>query len=301
MIATRKAEWPKKLDRLYDDQDFNLGKVEGLAALTATTKGPKTVLANFATGGGSYIDFDIPGLTGTGQQVKKGPELDPLHPFIPDRPRYYYVIKSSSIGLVGAASQEVRITVKACDNSVSTANVIEHEDGTYELLSDGFSELNKWSSKRMRNIAPWVPAIIGFLNKQLEALKGKIKDSSSSFANFVKRIADNIQLSLTLLRIVQTFIVSLKQFIIGSEVAFLWVPPAEGGSNKFVQRVKDAKLFPGQQPFSGPSGITAGVVFMIGYSTANLKSLSPAEQALIKTQFDAVKKSFEIMTSLFTK
>ena len=286
MIATRKAEFPKKLDKSYDDPDF---------------KGPHTVLANFATGGGSYIDYDIPGLTGTGQAATKGPELDPLHPFIPDHQRYYYVIKSSSIGIVGAPSQEARVVVKTCDNSFNTAVAIEHSTGAYELLSDGFSELNKWSSKRMSNIAPWVPATINYLNKLLESIQGKIRDSSESFSNFVKQITTGIQNSLTVLKIIQTFVVMLKQFVIGSEVAFLWVPPVKGGSSGFIQRVRNAKLSPGQQPFSGPDGITAGVIFMFGYSAIDLKSLSAAEQAAFKTQFDAISTSFKAMTSLFTK
>ena len=302
MLATHKAEFPKKLERVYSDDDFNLGKVENaFAALTAKTKGPVTVLADFVTGGGSYIDYDIPGFTGSGEYVRKGTELDALHPFSPNHDRYYYVIKSSTVGILGAPSRETRVSVRVCDNSFITANVIEHVDGSYEMLSDGFSALNKWSSKRIKNVAPWVVASLKFLNKLLENLKGKVKDSSDSFTNFVEQLAKSIENFLTLLKIIQTFIYLLQQFIIDSSAAFLWVPPDKGGSDGFVQRVRNAKLRPGQTPFSGPSGITAGVVYMFGYSGSSLTKLTPAEQMAFKKEFQAVADAFKLMTSLFSK
>lgn len=296
MLATHKAEWPTKIDRVYVDPDF---------------KGPHKVLANPATGGGSYVDYNIPGLDSSGKHVDTGAYLDPKKPFIPDHQRYYYVVQSIAtpliaipavpFGIEGPQSREIRVTAKTCENSFQTANVIEHEDGSFELLSAGFSLQNKWSSVRLNLIVPWVPETIKFFNVLIESLQGMLNDASDSFVAFLKQLTDKIQNYITTLRIIQTLVTQLKKFIIGESVAFLWVPPTTGGTKKFVQRVRSAKLPAGQRSFSGPAGITAGIVMMFGYSIAGLNTLSDSDKAKFKTQFDVVSKSFKFLVSLLTK
>jgi len=274
MFRTKSFKWPTITKAVYND--FSA-----------------TVIRN-SKGGGEYYDFDIPGEEKEMDTVIGG--VPGKFKYIyPDNLYYYYVIESMFLdNTVGEPSTEKKIVVKNCDDTEATANVVEHSDGSFEYLSlDGALIENRWQSAEVNAFIPYLPQLIDKLNDMLNSFKGGTNDASDAFSDLIRDIQAKINDYITIVAILQKLITQLSKFIIGPSVAWLWVPPEEGGMLNFINRIEDAKLPEGQESFSGPNGTSIGLVGVFGYES--LKA-SPA----LKAQINVLSKTWEAMISLIT-
>jgi hypothetical protein len=184
---------------------------------------------------------------------------------------YFYVVKS---GASGQNSMELPVEVKKCNDLIDLSNVIPHPAGHYEFISAGFGRMNSWSSIQVSMVVPWVVELAGILTDFLESMKGMTNDATDSFMNFLNQIKEKIQLYVGILNTVSYIIGVFKSFVIGPSIAFLELPPAKGGPNNFVQRIKDAQLPSGQASFSGSNGISVGIVIMYAGNEAVAAGIS---------------------------
>lgn len=264
------SSWPKKEVFEYDDPDFG---------------GPKFVNANIVNGGGSFLDRNIP---------LEGDE--------PKYDQYYYVIESGWQGdsptdsLFGPRSAEIVVPVqKKCIDPDSVA-VVTHDKGFKELISAGWGGLGSWSSLQLKYSIPYMTTLLDMMNNLLNSLKGMLKSNSDSFGEFIDTLSDKIKKYLGIVELMITIVNQIKSMIIGPNAAFLYLAPEEGGINRFMDRVRSA-----QQPsggFSGPSGITGGIVFVFGEVRSN--PFGDDDQEKIQEEAEALERAFDILMSLFT-
>jgi len=293
-------DWPQKTIHVYNDPDFNKGS-------------PKIISRELGSGGGSFIDFDIPADTdlpkivvgGYDEEGNPEPGLIPIpphyfdakNPFSPMFKEYFYVLQSGPFPWAPQSS-ELRVEVKTCDNSVNTTDVVQHEDGSMEFISYSFNLLNKWSKIQIKILVPWVTSLVKMLDKVLESIKGGFDDVSDAFIEMVKVIVETVETYIGIIRVLTQLLEELKKFLIGPSVAFLYVPPKEGGISAFMSQVRNAKPPLDGNGFSGPKGITGGIVFVIGYS---LVGLSEKEKIELEKQWLITKTAFEFMSKMFKK
>jgi hypothetical protein len=213
---------------------------------------------------------------------------------IPDGvPCLYYVAQACGEGglIKGPYSTELCVPIKKCNDAFNVADIIAQPNARFEFISvGGMGQLGKWSSIQMTAMIPWFVEIIGELNKLINAVKGMIKSASDSFLDFLNQIAAKVQLFINIINTIAYIIDAFKTFILGESISFLELPPVIGGMSNFVQRIKNAKppVVNGQQQnFSGPDGISIGVVFTYGAGGADV--------ALAQT----IAKSLSFITSLF--
>jgi len=265
---------PEREVRVYDDPDFNGGDpVYIKAGVSPSLK---------------YTDFEIK----TEKVVVEGTELD--IPYIDEDGQhipitnYYYIIKSCGVtgGLEGPDSKEIVVALKSCNDAFKLSQVVSQPNGSFEFFSAGFGKVNSWSSIQLNSVIPWWGEAIKIMNKILDSLKGMVTGASDSFSKFLKQIQGKIQMYVNLLAIVVWFIEQLKNFLLGPSISFLNIPPAKGGMPVFLERIRGAQTPEGG--FSGPFGITVGVVLVYGASGTQMLALM------------AMKKAFEFIEKFFT-
>ena len=273
-IATGQLEWPTKEIVVYKDPKFNGGE--------------SIIVPIKPDGGGIYTDYEIPG------------NVDANGMFTPsaDTPsQVFYVVQSMFLDVketAGPMSAEVKIPVKYCDDSAEVTAVVQHESGMFELMAPGWNKFGSWTSIQMKVMIPFLPDVVAIVDRFLQYLKGMVTDASDSFSDFLKQIEEKILYYVNLLKLVSRMISELEKLLLGQSAAFLMVPPEEGGVSHFMDRVNNATA-PSGQPFSGPTGITAGIVVMFGLGTPGLSSDT---QAALQLKYTAIEKAFNLLKGL---
>jgi hypothetical protein len=174
-------------------------------------------------------------------------------------PQYFYVVKS---GETGQNSIELSVLVRKCNDLPNKANVIQQPEGHFEFLSMGFGNLNSWSSIQLSAAVPWVGELADMLIKFLDSMKGMVNDATDSFTGFITQIGAKLKLYVGILQTVSYVINMFKSFVIGESISFLELPPAQGGTSYFVDRIRQAKLPSDITSFSDENGISIGIVLM---------------------------------------
>jgi len=283
MLSTYQTAWPKQKMRVYADSSFK----------------PVEVKRNIR-GGGSYIDFNMPGKKVATAATIGGIPLPYI--FEPDVLNYYYVVTSKGV-TEGKPSTECHVVCKTCDDTENNVKLIQHESGAHEVLSpDGSILQNRWFASIQTNLfLPYLPEAIALLSDLLENIKGGFGDSSSAFLDFVKDLKSKIENLVSIIIILQKLVAELTKFVVGPSAAFLWLPPEEGGIRNFLNRIQTAKLLEGQEEFSGPSGTSVGYVGVYGYSIVGLTAAEAAALKAIKgPETAALTKAWEAMVNLIT-
>jgi len=175
--------------------------------------------------------------------------------------RYYYVIRASSAGIQGKNSQELAVTVKTCNDSINLADIIPQPAGRIEFVSLGLGSFGSWSKIEMTHMFPWLVDLEKIVLDMLESLKGMVTDTADSFMKFIKQIKAKITLYVGILNVIKFLLGALQNFILGSSISILNVPPAIGGTQTFVNRIRKATPPPGVT-FSDENGVTIGIVIM---------------------------------------
>lgn len=202
--------------------------------------------------------------------------------------QYYYTIESGFPPVYGPLSTEVAVEADGDDCiPKEVAETIEHENGRIELVGIGLGSLGQWSTIQARSLLPFFPILISQMNKLINTLKGMIKDASSSFGDFVQGIKDRIESYIDLVELILVIIERIASISFG-DLAFLNVPPESGGIQNFMRRVRAAE--PPEGGFTGPEGITAGMVFVYGTTQADVTLSKEREEANAK-----IAKVFELL------
>ncbi len=268
---------PERFVQEYDDKDFNEGK-------------PVTVLAppNLTTL--KYTDYEIkteeiPGSDGI--EFAYIEEEDGTKVPITN---YYYMIRSATLFVEGSNSTELNVAIKTCNDNYNIADVVQHPEGRFEFLSIGAGKLNNWSSIQLSGMVPWYEEVIKMLNNFLDTLRGTVTDASDAFTAFLDHMISRIRMYGNILSLITWLIEQFKKFIFGPSLALLKLPPKKGGMPVFAQRIRQAKVpEDAQSGFSGPNGITVGIVLCYGATDAGV--------AIIKTHSAA----FDLIESLLTE
>lgn len=234
-------QWPLKMAQVYRDDPSDNPKFGG----------PYYVEPNFIDYSGVFIDYN----------VHLGKEIT-----------YYYVVQSGTEtgNKFGPYSAEAAITSipQGCIPA-GASDVVEHPSGL-ELLSVGVGPLGMWTSVTAKQLLPFLPVIIEYLLSFLDTLEGGLKTSNKAFIDFLQGIVDKFDTLLTQLQALTDMIIALENFFSSiPKIAMLLVPTEKGGVDGFMSRVSGATPPPGG--LSGPSGISAGVVFIWGASTFDPK------------------------------
>ena len=207
-----------------------------------------------------------------------------------DVKEYFYVVETvptfSLIGLQSKAqSSPCRVTIKGCKDGANTSSIINHGDGVYEESGPASPWQLPWLSFRPLEMVPFIDVAADMLKKVLSAIAGSTEDVSSAFVKFIKSVASKIESYISLLYILKLLITSLVDlFTLPPGIYFLNLSPKTGGTDNFINRIGNAKL-PGDREFSGPSGITGGLVMVYG---------SPSDEEVRK-----MGKTFSILGGLF--
>jgi hypothetical protein len=266
---------PEKLETVYQDQSFNNGS-------------PVLVKAGFSPTL-QYIDtFFTVGSDNVPTIKDNNGNLIPIS-------EMYYVIQScdeTGKALKGPFSKELVVTIKTCNDAYNTSDVIFHPNARYELLAAGVGGLNTWTSIQMSAMAPWIIELTDMLKGLISSIKGMVTSADDSFADFLNLIQAKVQTFVGIVNVITFMLKGLKSLVLTSSVSFLEIPPATGGMDVFVNRIKNAKLPAGQPPFSGPNGVSIGFVVVYGVS-----GFLPGGQAIVNNLF----KAFHFIVSLFTK
>lgn len=282
------GDWPLKPVYKYDDPEFNPKHKTTSTEYTeideepisVTMGSPVIVKSNPITGGGEYVDQDIPVDTSGDPKFKE----------------YHYIVESGWPGFWGPPSSDIMVPVeKKCIDPMSTA-VVEHPRGYTEFISAGWGGLGQWSSLQIGRSIPLLPNMIEMMNKLLATLEGMVKNSSDSFTDFLNGLEEKIQKYMQIIDIMTAIVTKMKELVLGPSAAFLYIPPKSGGVAGFMDRIRNAK-----QPkngFSGVDGMTAGVVFAFGGSLFTVNG--EENEALIEVQAKAIEKAFGIMVKLLT-
>jgi hypothetical protein len=311
MFTQQNFKWPTRDEYVYDA----LGT-------------PVVVFPDLVNGGGSYYmslaQFTDPPAKAGGYPTKKATAPQQL----------FFVVQSIvNTGLIivdSPKSNEVAFTLKTCDDSATTVDIVEHADGSFETLAPGMARLGRWSTVSASVMIPQVTEIVDVMNKFLDQLRGGLTDASDSFSSFIDEIKNKITMYTDMVDALTKVIEQLKSFSLGPSTALLFVPPEKGGTNGFIQRVKDATIplrtvkvpvydangQPLKDPvtgamvtedkqigFSGPKGMTAGIVLMYGIGgTADnadaIANKNAAVQAAEKAAFEVTDKTFKAILKL---
>jgi hypothetical protein len=278
MKSGRPVITPMKTEYVYADPDFNDKKPVKVAA-------PLTFSPTL-----KYTDTDIKTEPVTGQEdiTYAYIEEDGVHVPITN---YYYMIRATGITTIkeGPNSQELNVAIKTCNDNYNIADVIAHPQGRFEFLAVGAGKLNNWSSIQISAMVPWYIEIIDMLSGFLASLGGTVTDASDAFSDFLDHMISRIRMYGDILSLITWTIEQFKTFIFGPSLALLNLPPVKGGMPVFVERVKQAEVPEGSQGFSGPNGITVGIVLVYGASGAQIGSIMALAQA------------FELIVSLLTE
>jgi hypothetical protein len=256
----KSADWPEALKKVYADEAF---------------QGPHLVVSSI--NGGSYIDFNIPEVDGA-----------------PLAKEYYYVVQSVALpNIKGPYSNELRVQIKKCDDTPNMVTVVDN-NGKFEMIGPGIGSVGRWSTIRVDGMIPFVPSIVALVQDFLNTLKGKFTDASDSFSSFIDRIKATVLMYADILKVIAMMLTELKKFIMGPSISWIWLDEAKGGNNGFVDRLSTANP-PEGVTFSGPSGFTMGIVFMVGWSA------SAPDANEMKKQSEALKQAFTLISKMFGK
>lgn len=268
--APKKGEWPPVIEYKYKDPDFN-------------GNSPKVVKANPVTGGGSFIDYDIP---------MKGEN--------PREYQYYYVIEAgfgtATDGIWGPKTPEITVPMPSGCIPPEMAAAVQHGNGKMEYVTVGLGALGSWSSISLKMVIPFMPLLIEMLNKLLNMLKGMLSTSSSAFIEFITALQEKIEYYMEIIIILSAIVTQVKNIKLDQSVSFLFVPVEEGGVSGFMSRMRQAEQPPGG--FTGPNGMTAGIVFMFG--AAQKSPIGESEKSVINAQTALLQTSFNMIMSLLT-
>lgn len=254
---------PEKVQNVYVDPNFYGGK--------------PVIVQNSLAKSLKYIDYDVSKDT-IGQ--------------------LYYVIQSCGEdgSGAGAYSNELSVTVRACNNMYELADIIEQPNGSIEYLAAGFGGINSWTSLQISALIPWYKDLIGLMNNLIDKISTTTANVTSSFAAFLNDMAAKVQTILSIVNVLTYIIVSMKNLVLGPSVLMLTLDPKQGGMNRFVERIQNASLPPGDPGFSGPEGFTLGFVIAYGSPGIVLGDGDPGKVAA-----NAMKKAFDFLTGLFKK
>lgn len=267
---TGESGWPMVTYYEYADPEFNGGS-------------PTVIKANVVNGSAEYIDFDIP----------------PFQNGKPVHLQYYYIIETGwpELDLWGPRSPEQTVPIEADCIEPNSVAVVQHGNGYLEYLRSGLGKgMGVWSSVQMRYVVPFLPLLIDLMNKLLSGLQGMVKTSTTAFSDFLKGLQEKIITYKQILEVLIAIVEQIKKILLGPSVAFLFVPPAAGGVNGFMNRVRSA-----EQPddgFSGANGITAGLVFLFGGPSKD--PFGNADTDSINEQAKNLEKSFSLIMKLLT-
>jgi hypothetical protein len=241
---------PEKTEGLYNDPQFNNGH-------------PVTVIN---TGGPSlnYIDQFFTAKSGS-NGIDQITTVDLNGNTVP-LTQVFYVIKSTVLPpaiLEGPKSIELDVTIKTCNDVLSTANTIPQSNGRFEFLSAGIGQLNSWTSIHGSAMLPWFKEIIKVFDKMFDSLRGMVTNASKAFSQFLNDLAKRIEFYVSIINTMVFVVNAFEKFLLGPSISFLVLPPATGGMDTFVQRIQNARQ-PAGQKFSGPEGVSIGVVITYG-------------------------------------
>jgi hypothetical protein len=263
----RTGYWPEVITKSYLDPDFNDGKP------VVQTVNP---VGNWS---GSYIDYDV----------------NPS-----ENRKYYYVLQSgfSLINNWSPYSSEIGVPTfpKNCvsQNMVGAAM---HENGEVHLISIG-EKLGQWSAVRPLLLIPYVPVLIEMLNTFLNSLEGSLKTNSKGFVDFIKGIERKFKTFKSYIQTLADMIVALENIFTGlPEIGILNLPPKAGGTTNFINRILKATPPPGG--FTGPEGVTMGIVFVYGNYRVDVDAFGEKVEDM-DAQVNALSKTFASIEKLLT-
>ena len=316
MFATWDFTWPTVSLQVYNDPDFNGGS-------------PVLVPANL-NGGGTYIDYLGDYVDSSGKpKANMPPQLSyvvqSMSTLIPPSPED---LAQQTMG-IGSPSNEATVTLKLCDDTATSTGVILHKEGFFEFLAPGLSPVGNWSSMQIKLMVPYLTELVGLLQNFVNQLSGLAVSATDSFIDFGNQIVTKIQTYIGMVNTITRLITELEKFIIGANVSWLYVPPAKGGVNGFMESVKsaivpvktvntpvldakgnqvfvDAKgnVVPEGTPgstakvttttvgFSGPGGMSCGLVMMFG-AGVNATTSEKAEFTAIENVFNLLGKTWK--------
>ena len=268
------GKWPEVTQLVYKED-----KTTDLAPLfNKDTGNPVVLFANPINGSGKYIDYDV--------NLKESCQ-------------YYYVIQSgwSTVNIWSENSAELQATSfpKNCISPTMTGAAL-HKGGGIHLISVG-ERLGQWSSIKVAQIVPFVPLIIDSINSLLTSLGGSLKTNSKSFLDFLNGIKAKFQKYQSYISSLTEFIVALENIFTGlPEIGILTLPAKAGGTANFITRLTNATR--PAKGFTGPNGITAGIVFVYGNYRVSTDALG--QKVDFGQQVVALDKTFAAIASLIT-
>jgi hypothetical protein len=219
----------------------------------------------------------------------------------PVETEYYYAIESGYKGMNvwGPLSYECRVHMGGPCLSPSSVAVVENVDSQgkvwYEFLSPGRSGPGAWSSIQVKAVLPFIPKLIDYLSDFLDTLGGMAVNVTDSFSNFINGIKEKVDNYANLIGALVDIVTKIRGLKLDSSISYLYAPLKDGGVDGFMNRVRAARP-PDNVEFSGPSGITAGIVFMFG---SVIKSpFGDVDTTTIEVQSEAADKVFKMFLSL---
>jgi hypothetical protein len=272
--------------------------------------GPKVVKMD-DTGGGFYIDFQVlpnepgkdPGNTyyytvesGYGEfaTVEKTPEknfLVEIDPIVVNG----WVITDKPIRMVplwGIKSQEVKIVPINCIPKTSLS-FIEHGDGQLEALTPGWGNQAGAGNWVFARIMDPNSVIMDRIMKQIDSafqrLKNKFRTNKQAVPKWFQIMLNSIYQLVGIVRLVIAVIQILQALKLKPGVRSLFVPPATGGTNDLLNKLRGAQ----NPPTSGAAGYTAGMVFLFGGGSL------PGKVEISSSELEQIKKMLNVVLPLF--
>lgn len=271
-------EWPQEKVVVYDDEEATRMGVPEF-------NGPVRVASNAMTGGGSYMDYNI----------KLGADGKPV-PL-----KYYYVVQSGfggDIGIWGNYSIQVGVPVSPICIDENQAAVIKHQDGSgrnrYRFVRAGMGDLNKWWVFQFK--VPFLEDFAKLFSNILESIGGMTDNASSSFSSFIQSIKDKIDYYANMVEALIGIIQAIQSLEFAGRVAYLYLQAKPGGTRGFMSRLRAAQPIEGG--FSGPSGITSGLVFLTGIPSTDL-TVDEEATGSYEAAVQLKNKTFETLVQLF--
>ena len=293
-----KGKWPQIDVKYYDD-------LEAITLGVPPFDGPAIVAANPLTSGGTYTDYNI--------KVDSNGK--------PARATYHYVIQGglgSTFGIWSPMSNDVPVHVSPPCLSPDDAATVLHQTPQgrqfISFINSGYAGLGRWSSVKLS--VPFIADFAKMFNQIIGTLKGMTANVSSSFSAFIKSIVDKIDYYANLIQALIAIIEVLESLVFSGRVGYLYLPLKGGGVPGFMSRLRAAKPLSYQDPatketvtgFSGPSGITAGMVFLTGTPgfdntvTTELSDELNAAVAMVANTAGVINPAFKTkINSLYAK
>ena len=276
-IKIQSGSWPAVSGIVYEEKETDPPTTLKPFFNNNTGK-PLEVLANPINGRGSIIDYDVNSIEAC---------------------QYYYVIQSGFAGVNLWSEYSSEIQAAAFPQNCISPNmtgVALHSGGGIHLISVG-EKLGQWSAIKVAGIVPFVPIIIETINTLLNSLSGALKTNSKSFLDFIKGIQAKFDKYNAYISTLAGMITALENIFTGlPEIGFLVLPAKSGGTTNFIKRITNATK--PAKGFTGPDGITAGIVFVYGNYRVSTDALH--NEANFDQQVAALDKTFAAIAKLIT-